>query len=74
MYQARYLVGNVLSTLTDLNGAIAQYHRAIQSAPDQPRTIFNLLFSFDQSRILQANALEQALGQIATTRWHSAKW
>ncbi len=42
LYQAHYLMGNVLSRLNDPDGAVAEYHEAIDLAPDQPRTWFQL--------------------------------
>jgi tetratricopeptide (TPR) repeat protein len=41
-YQAHYLLGNVLSRLNDPDRAIAEYRQAIDLAPDQPRTYFQL--------------------------------
>jgi tetratricopeptide (TPR) repeat protein len=41
-YQAHYILGNVLFKLSDTEGAIAEYRQAIDLAPDQPRTYFQL--------------------------------
>lgn len=42
MYQAHYLLGNVLAKLNDTEGAVAEYRKAIDLAPEQPRTYFQL--------------------------------
>jgi tetratricopeptide (TPR) repeat protein len=63
MYQAHYLLGNVLSRLTDLDGAIVEYHRAIELSPLQPRTYFQLalVLRSKQDPVGEQHALEQAL-------------
>jgi Flp pilus assembly protein TadD len=42
LYQAHYLLGNVLMKQGDIDGASASYRRAITLAPDQPRTYYQL--------------------------------
>jgi tetratricopeptide (TPR) repeat protein len=63
LYQAHYLMGNVLFRLNDLDGAVAEYHRAIDLAPDQPRTWFQLalLLRTKQDEAGEHQALDQAL-------------
>jgi tetratricopeptide (TPR) repeat protein len=63
LYQAHYLLGNVLFKLSDLDGAIAQYHQAIDLSPDQPRTYFQLSVALQgkQDQSGEQQALEQAL-------------
>ena len=41
-YQAHYLLGNVLAKQNDTDRAIAEYRLAIDLAPNQPRTYFQL--------------------------------
>jgi tetratricopeptide (TPR) repeat protein len=63
LYQAHYLLGNVLAKMNDADGAIAEYHQAIDLAPDQPRTYYQLALALrsklDDSG--EQSALEQAL-------------
>ncbi|MFZ0302133.1 MAG: tetratricopeptide repeat protein [Terracidiphilus sp.] len=63
MYQAHYLLGNVLSRLNDADGAIAEYHQAIDLAPEQPRTYYQLalVLRSKQDDAGERQALEQAL-------------
>jgi tetratricopeptide (TPR) repeat protein len=63
MYQAHYLLGNVLYKLSDVDGAIIEYRRAINLAPDQPRTYFQLALALEakQDDTGEQNALEEAL-------------
>jgi len=42
LYQAHYLMGNVLFKLNDADEAAAEYHKAIDLAPSQPRAWFQL--------------------------------
>ncbi|MGA2807552.1 MAG: tetratricopeptide repeat protein [Terracidiphilus sp.] len=62
-YQAHYLLGNVLSKLNDAERAIAEYRLAIDLAPDQPRTYFQLalILRSKQDQAGEELALEQAL-------------
>jgi len=69
-YQAHYLLGNVLFRLNDPDRAIAEYRRAIDLAPDQPRTYFQLALVL-RSRQDQAGE-EQALGQALAVDDHYA--
>lgn len=41
-YQAHYLLGNTLVKQTQIEEAIAEYQRAIDLAPDKPRTYYQL--------------------------------
>ena len=63
MYQAHYLLGNVLSRLADLDGAVAEYHKAIELAPRQPRTYFQLalVLRSKQDPVGEQHILEQAI-------------
>lgn len=63
LYQAHYLLGNVLSKLNDADGAIAEYNRAIDLAPQQPRTYYQLalLLRSKQDDVGERRALERAL-------------
>jgi tetratricopeptide (TPR) repeat protein len=63
LYQAHYLMGNVLFRLNDSDGAVAEYHKAIDLAPDQPRTWFQLalLLRTKQDQGGEQQALAQAL-------------
>src|ERR1700728_1175518 len=63
LYQAHYLMGNVLSRLNDPDGAEAEYHKAIDLAPSQPRTYFQLalLLRTKQDETGEQQALAQAL-------------
>jgi tetratricopeptide (TPR) repeat protein len=68
LYQAHYLLGNALLKLNDIDGAIAEYHRAIRLAPDQPRTYFQLALALQakQDDSGEQHALEQALATDRT--------
>lgn len=63
LYQAHYLLGNVLSRTNDPDGAIAEYRRAIDLAPEQPRTYYQLaiVLRSKQDDAGERQALEQAL-------------
>jgi tetratricopeptide (TPR) repeat protein len=63
LYQAHYLLGNVLSKLNDADGAIAEYRLAIDLAPQQPRTYYQLalVLRSKQDDAGEQSALEQAL-------------
>ena len=63
LYQAHYLMGNVLFKLNDPEGAVAEYHKAIALAPDQPRTWFQLalLLRSKEDKAGEQQALTQAL-------------
>ncbi len=58
LYQAHYLLGNVLMKQGDIDGASASYRTAISLAPDQPRTYYQLALAL---RARQDEAGEQAL-------------
>lgn len=63
LYQSHYLMGNVLAKLNDPEGAAAEYHKAIDLAPNQPRTWFQLalLLRTKQDQAGEEQALTQAL-------------
>ncbi|HEX4038819.1 MAG TPA: tetratricopeptide repeat protein [Acidobacteriaceae bacterium] len=63
LYQAHYLMGNVLFKLNDPDDAVAEYHKAINLAPQQPRTYFQLalLLRTKQDEAGEQQALAQAL-------------
>jgi tetratricopeptide (TPR) repeat protein len=63
LYQAHYLLGNVLFKMSNLDGAIAQYRQAIVLAPQQARTYFQLSVALQskQDDAGEKHALEQAL-------------
>jgi tetratricopeptide (TPR) repeat protein len=63
LYQAHYLMGNVLFKLNDPDQAVAEYHKAIDLAPSQPRTWFQLalLLRTRQDEAGERQALTQAL-------------
>ena len=63
LYQAHYLMGNVLSKLNDPGAAEAEYRKAIDLAPGQPRTYFQLalLLRTKQDEAGEEQALSQAL-------------
>lgn len=63
LYQAHYLLGNVLFKQTSLDGAITEYRKAIALSPHQPRTYFQLALALQakQDQDGEQTALEQAL-------------
>lgn len=63
LYQAHYLLGNVLAKLNDTDGAVSEYRKAIELAPDQPRTYFQLalILRSKQDEAGEQQLLEQAL-------------
>lgn len=63
LYQAHYLLGNVLAKLNDADGAVSEYHKSIELAPDQPRTYFQLALVLRSKQDLagEQQALEQAV-------------
>lgn len=62
-YQAHYLLGNVLAKQGNADRAIAEYRLAIDLAPDQPRTYFQLalVLRSKEDDAGEQRALEQAL-------------
>jgi tetratricopeptide (TPR) repeat protein len=62
-YQAHYLLGNVLFRLNEVDRAVAEYRLAIDLAPDQPRTYFQLalVLRSKQDEAGEERVLEQAL-------------
>jgi tetratricopeptide (TPR) repeat protein len=62
-YQAHYILGNILSRLNDVDRAVAEYRTAIELAPDQPRTYFQLalVLHSKQDEAGEERVLEQAL-------------
>jgi tetratricopeptide (TPR) repeat protein len=63
LYQAHYLLGNVLFKLGDAHGAIAQYRQAIDLAPGQARSYYQLSLVLQslQDEAGEKRALEGAL-------------
>jgi len=63
LYQAHYLLGNVLSKTNDTDGAVAEYRQAIDLAPGQPRTYYQLalVLRSREDHAGERQALEQAL-------------
>ena len=63
LYQAHYLLGNVLSRTNDVDGALTEYRLAINLAPNQPRTYYQmaLVLRSKQDDAGEQQALEQAL-------------
>lgn len=63
LYQAHYLLGNTLFKMSDANGALTEYRLAIDLAPDQPRTYYQmaLVLRSKQDESGEQRALEQAL-------------
>jgi tetratricopeptide (TPR) repeat protein len=63
LYQAHYILGNVLARQNDPDGAIAEYRKAINLSPEQPRTYYQLALvlrsKLDDSG--EQQALEKAL-------------
>jgi tetratricopeptide (TPR) repeat protein len=62
-YQAHYLLGNVLFRLNEVDRGVAEYRLAIDLAPDQPRTYFQLALALrsKQDEAGEERVLEQAL-------------
>ena len=62
-YQAHYLLGNVLFRSHDTDGAIAEYRKAIELAPSQPRAYFQLALALrsKQDQAGEQDMLQQAL-------------
>ena len=58
LYQAHYLLGNVLMKQGELDAAAAEYRKAIALAPDQPRTYYQLALVL---RAKQQDADEESL-------------
>jgi tetratricopeptide (TPR) repeat protein len=63
LYQAHYLLGNVLTRTGNADGAISEYRVAIKLAPEQPRTYYQLalVLRSKQDDAGEQSALEQAL-------------
>jgi tetratricopeptide (TPR) repeat protein len=63
LYQAHYLLGNTLFKLNDAEGAMTEYRLAINLAPEQPRTYYQmaLVLRSKQDDDGEQKALEQAL-------------
>ncbi len=63
LYQAHYLRGNALMSSNDVDGAIAEYRTAVDLAPGQPRTYFQLALALraKQDEAGEQSALEQVL-------------
>jgi tetratricopeptide (TPR) repeat protein len=63
LYQAHYILGNVLAKTNEIDKAIAEYRTAISLAPDKPRTYYQLALALriKQDEAGEELALEQAL-------------
>ncbi len=63
LYQAHYVLGNTLVKLNEVNRAIDEYNRAINLAPNQPRTYFQLamVMRSKQDEVAEQRILGQAL-------------
>lgn len=63
LYQAHYLLGNLLVKTNDPDGGIAEYRLAIALAPERPRTYYQLALVLrgKQDDAGERQALEQAL-------------
>jgi tetratricopeptide (TPR) repeat protein len=63
LHQAHYLLGYALARLNDVDGAIGEYHTAIELDPGQPRTYYQLALALGkkQDQAGEEHALEQAL-------------
>jgi tetratricopeptide (TPR) repeat protein len=48
LYQAHYLLGNVMAKLNDPDKAISEYKQAIALAPNQPRTYYQLALLLEE--------------------------
>ena len=62
-YQAHFLLGNVFLKLNELDEAVAEYHLAIQLAPKQPRTYYQLAIALQlkHDESAEEDMLQQAL-------------
>lgn len=62
-YQAHYLLGNVLVTQNETDRAESEYRTAIELAPDNPRTYYQLalIFGARQDEAHEESFLQQAL-------------
>ncbi len=69
-YQAHYLLGNVLARQNHTDSAIAEYHLAIDLAPDQPRTYFQLALVLRSKQ--DETGEELVLNQALTADGHYA--
>lgn len=63
LYQAHYLRGNALMNSNDVDSAIAEYRKAIDLAPGQPRTYFQLALALraKQDEPAEQSALQKLL-------------
>ena len=62
-YQAHYLLGNVLMSSSDVDRAVSEYRSAIELAPEQPRTYYQLAIALraKEDEAGEEKALEQTL-------------
>jgi tetratricopeptide (TPR) repeat protein len=62
-YQAHFLLGNVFLKLNEVDKAVAEYHLAIQLAPKQPRTYYQLAIALQlkHDEAAEEDMLQQAL-------------
>jgi Flp pilus assembly protein TadD len=63
LYQAHYLLGNVLQQVGDMDQAVTEYRIATSLAPDQPRTYYQLALALraKQDEAGEESALTKAL-------------
>jgi predicted Zn-dependent protease len=70
LYQEHYLLGYVLLRLNEADAAIPEFHLAIELAPDQPRTYFQLALALRSKQ--DQTGEEQALGHALAIDGHYA--
>ncbi len=70
LYQAHFLLGNVLLKMSDLEGSIAEYRTALALAPNEPRTYYQLALAL-QAKQDQAGA-QSLLAQALSINQHYA--
>jgi tetratricopeptide (TPR) repeat protein len=87
LYQAHFLLGNVLRKMSDLEGSITEYRIAIKLAPNEPRIYYQLALALQaqqdqagaQSLLAQALSIDEhyapahvEMGKILTAQHHLA--
>jgi tetratricopeptide (TPR) repeat protein len=70
LYQAHYVLGNTLVKLNDVGRAVEEYNRAINLAPNQPRTYFQLAMVMRSKQ--DDDAEQRILGQALSVDDHYA--
>jgi tetratricopeptide (TPR) repeat protein len=63
LFQAHYILGNVLVKQGDLDQAVTEYRKAIELAPGEPRTYYHLalVYRIKNDTVDEEHALEHAL-------------